>query len=872
MDHHSNERMPPKLADQFLRWFCREELIEEVLGDLHEYFEYELQDEAAWKAKLLYWYHILQFLRPFAIKKRLQNTHFIMIYQNSFKFAWRNIIKHKGSSLMNILTLSLGIGSFIFIFIYLKGELSYDRHHDDVERIHRVVIDLVNDNGVRLPDATTPPALAPNLKKDFAEVEHAIRIFPGWGSKFLLGSSDDKKFYEEEVIRTDSNFFEVFSFPMIYGDPNTALNDRNSIVITKKTALKYFGKEDVVGENLILFGSSRNSNLRVTGVLEDIPANSHFKFDFLSRLNIPNLDQYWGWYNFYTYIKLLPNTTMASLEPKLQAFYESYQDDEEDNNIIYSQAITDIHLKSNLKWELETNGDINNVYILSVLAIFVLIISCLNYLNLSVAESLKRFKEVGVRKTLGANKHYLISQFLAETLVITLIALAIGTLFAEFSFKNLGDLLGRSVSIFEGSNISFYFGICIVTLIVGLLAGLYPAFHLSSFNPALAVKGLADSSGKSVLGLRRGLMIIQFSISAFMIFCTISVYHQLMHIKNTDKGFDAEQVLVVENLRSVQNQEALKAELLNIPGVSNAGLSDGVVGGQNWTFTFGYPEGVLVNYLAIDPEFIETMDFEFVKGRNFSRNRPIDTADYTIILNETGLKDLGLTLEDVGKSIPLDQNDDTGEIIRGMVIGVVKDFHFADFKRPIKPFCFFFGEAPFDFINLQVSAANLNQTIRSIEKTWASFANEAPLEYAFIDESFSELHEKETRLSKILLFLTSLALFIAFMGMLASARITIKSRKKEISIRKVLGASVSGVTYLITRNFLWLVLLANAIAVPISFFIMKKWLQGFAYHTSISYSIFLLTIFSTLLVAAITVGSQSFRAALSNPVKNLKQE
>jgi len=873
MDHPSEQHRPPRSADRFLRWFCRDELHEEIMGDLYEYYREELQGLPSWKATLLYWYHVLHFLRPFALKRVRQFSKFVIMHRSNFKFAWRNMKKHKGSTFMNVLTLSLGIACFIFIFVFLRGELSYDKFHQDADRIHRIVIDFVNSKGERLPDATTPPALAPNMKKDFPEVEEAVRIFPGWGSRFLLGRSDSRKFYEEDVIRTDSNFFKVFSFPLLYGDPNTALAEPDNLVITRSVANKYFGEENVVGETLTHFASSGNRIFTISGVLEDIPPNSHFTFDFLGRITFQNLEQNWGWYNYYTYVKLKPEARMASLEPKLQPFYESYQEDEDGNyNIIYSQPLTDIHLQSDLKWELAPNGDINDVYIFSMLAIFVLIISCLNYLSLSIADSLKRFKEVGVRKVLGANKPYLVGQFLAETLLITLISLGLATLLAEVAFKNLADLLGREVSIFTPPNLPFYIGLCVAVLLIGILAGLYPAIHLSSFNPALAVKGMTRRSGQSVVGLRRVLLVGQFAISAFMIFCTIGVYRQMQHVKNKDKGFNAEQVLVLDNVSNVQNQRALKNELQKLPGVSTAGYSDGVVGGQNWTTQMGYPDPVLVNYVVIDPEFIETMDFEFKAGRNFSRRRPGDTVGYTVIVNETGLEALGLSYDDVGKSVPLVEQPDSNSAERGTVIGVVSDFHFTNFKSEIKPYAFFYRETPLNYLNLQISGQNASQTLAAIEKTWYRFAQDIPLEYTFLDDTFAELHAKESKLSRILLFLTALAIFIAFMGMFASARISIKARRKEISIRKVLGASVSGVTYMITQNFLWLVLVANLVAIPLSFFVMEKWLQGFAYRTSVGFTIILVTILSTLVVAVATVGVQSFRAALSNPVKNLKEE
>jgi len=413
--------IPPKSADHFLGWFCRDEMLEEIKGDLHEFYRIDRGAKSPWKANLSYWYHVLHFLRPFALKEKRHHSNNIIMYRSYIKFAWRNVLKHKASTFMNVLSLGVGIACFIFIFIYLKGELSYDKFHQDANRIYRVAIDFVDSNGRRLPDATTPPALGPAMKRDFPEVESSVRVFPNWGNKFLLGVSEDKKFYEEDLIRTDSTFFDVFSFPMLYGDPQSALENPDQMVITRSAAKKYFGRENVLGETMTLFGTE-NTIFRISGILEDVPINSHFKFDFLTRITFENIEQNWGWYNYYTYIKLIPKADIATLEPKLQPFFESYLGEREYYNIIYSQPLTDIHLKSNLKWELEANGDIYNVYIFSALAIFVLVISCINYLNLTLAESLKRFKEVGVRKVFGAQKRSLIGQFTVETFLIILIS------------------------------------------------------------------------------------------------------------------------------------------------------------------------------------------------------------------------------------------------------------------------------------------------------------------------------------------------------------------------------------------------------------------------------------------------------------------
>jgi len=758
----------------------------------------------------------------------------------------------------------------MFIFIYLKGELSYDQFHKDSERIYRVVKDFVDSQGERLPDATTPPALAYALKNELPEVEVSTNVFPNWGNKFLFGTDEKNKFYEEKWIRVDSTFFDVFSFKLKYGETKGILDDPNQMVISESKAIKYFGKADVIGETLTFFGSNERV-FTIVGVLEDIPENSHFKFDFLSKLYYENLAENWGWYNYYTYIKLAPKTSIASVEPKIQEIYEKAQGEREYYNIYYTQAITDIHLHSNLKWELETNGDIINVYIFMALALFVLIISCLNYLNLTVAKSIKRFKEVGVRKVFGARKASLIAQFMVETLVVIFIALVLGSVVTEFLFQNLGDLLGRNISLFNDGNWVVLLVSSTVILFIGFFTGLYPSLYLSSFKVVLAVKGLFNHSGKSALSFRRVLLVIQFSISSFMILGAITVYQQLQHIKNTDKGFGIDQIVVLENVDAVENQKVLKEELMKLASISNAGVSSGIIGGLNWTFRMGYPDEFVMNYVAADPEFMETMDFEFLEGRNFSRDMATDSVGLTVIVNETGFKELGLSTKDIGQTLPLSVENDT--IIReGTVIGVVKDFHFTDFKSEIKPFAFFFRDASMNNMSLKLSTNNLSNSLEDIEAIWDEHSNELPFEYFFLDQTFADHYKKESQLSQILLYLTVLALFIAFMGMFAIVNITLKDRVKEIAIRKVLGVSLFSVTHLISKRFIFLVLIANLIACPLAYYVLNSWLQGFAYRISMGAIVFVLAVGSTLIVAWLTVSLQSFSIALSNPTKSLKQD
>ncbi|MTI39170.1 ABC transporter permease [Fulvivirga lutimaris] len=790
------------------------------------------------------------------------------MYKFYFKFAWRNILKNKRTTTMNIASLSIGIASFIFITIYLTDQLSYDQFHSDYERIYRVPIDFMDSEGNRLPDATSPPALAPALKSDFPEVTSAVRLFPGWGRKFLLGTSDENQFFEKDVIRTDSNFFEIFDFSMIYGDSQTALNDGNSIVITKDIAYKYFGELDVLGKEIILFGEENKSYL-VSGVLENVPQNSHFKFDFLIKIPFENLEENWGWYNYYTYIKLSKGIDLANFEAKLQPFFESHLDEAEFYNIIYLQALKDIHLKSHLKWELDTNGDIANIYIFSALALFVLVLSCLNYINLTIAESVKRFKEVGVRKAFGAVKKSLVSQFLIETILVVTISMLLAVIFSQFLFMNLTDLIGYEINIFDANNLIIMSWISVVVLAVGVISGIYPAFYLSSYKIAAAVKGAAGNRKKSFLGLREVLLIIQFSISALMIFGTIVVYNQLGFIQSKNKGFDPEQVLVIENVNNLRDYKVLKNEIEQLSSVNSAGVSSGVIGGLNWTTTVGYPDGFLMNYIAIEPSFLETLGVEFVSGRNFIDGNENDASGFNLIINQTALSQLGITNEDVGKDIPITSNNDS--IVYGRVVGVVKDFHFTDFKSAIKPFAFLYREGSMPYLNVKISSENITSTLESVSAIWSKYSN-SPLEYSFLDQTFNDLHNEETKLSKILLYLTALAMFIAVMGMFSIVDLTLKAQLKEIAIRKVLGASIANVTQLVTKKFIVLVTIANLIACPIAYLLLNNWLNNFEFHIVIGSSLFIIVVGVTSLVALLTVGTQSFKTAMTNPTTVLRSE
>jgi len=802
------------------------------------------------------------------------------MFTNYLKIAFRSLRRHRSTAFINIFGLSIGIAAGILILIFVRDELSYDRYHAGAQNIYRVVKDFVNDDGSRLPDATTPPALAPAMQREFPEVEHVTRIFPGWGNKFLI-SYGDKKFIEERLFRVDSSFFDVFSFPFIEGDPRTAFQQVNSILITASMAKKYFGDADPMNKVL----RTDVGDLMVTGVLKDVPTNSHFHFDFLisTRKFYGNIDAQWNWYNFYTYVKLKPNTNIAALTQKIQTLYKN--SDKDAKNIFYMQPLTGIHLRSDLKWEIEPNSNILYVYAFSIIGLFVILIACINYINLSTARSALRAKEIGVRKVTGAFRYLLIRQFLTESIVTVLFAFILGLVLARLALPAINDLVRKDLTLSIFLRPLWLLGVLVAILIVGVIAGIYPALYLSSIKPVWVLKGLRLPEG-SVFQLRKTLVVFQFTISIVLIIGTAIVVQQLHYIQNAKLGLDKEQVMIISDAGhlSRSNRESLLQQLNGIKGVDKAATSNGVVGGLNWTTSMsakGSKNSQLVNFLNVSYDYIDVLGMKIVEGRNFSPEFPADSSSNGqagstvrmmggIILNERAVKDLGIHEPVVGSLVTMDTDADTTYYRK--VVGVVKDFHFASFKSEIKPFAFMLNNNRQDNFTIKVDAAGLNNTIAAIQKKWTSYAGERPFRYSFLDETFANLYKSDQRFNQVILYLTILAITIGCLGLFGLTAFTVERRTREIGIRKVVGASAGSIVVLLSKDFIRLVMLAILIAVPIAWYAMDKWLQNFAYRVHISWWIFLLAGALAVLIALVTISFQAVRAALTNPVRALRSE
>ena len=798
--------------------------------------------------------------------------------KNYFKIAFRNLLRYKGFSFINIFGLATGMACSLLIFLFVKDEVSYDRFHKDSDKIYRVVKDFVNDDGSRLPDATTPPALSPAMQREVPEVAHATRVFPSWGANFLI-KYGDKKIMEEKLYRVDSSFFDVFTFPFTHGTAKDVFKDINSIVITESAAKRYFGNENPIGKTLQI---DQMGDMMVKGVLKDVPYNSHFHFDFLisTRKFSGNTDANWGWYNFYTYIKVKAPVDLASLDKKIQDLYK--RNDKDGKNIFYVQPLTGIHLSSNLKWELEPNSDKLYVYVFTIIAIFIILIAGINYVNLSTAKASVRAKEVGVRKVSGAFRSSLVNQFLVESVITCLIAAALAAIIAQLLLPVVNDLTLKHLTVIGNPLVVLY--MIGAALFLGMVAGFFPAIYLSSFKPILVLKGLKFSD-RGTLNLRRALVIVQFTISTALIIGALIISQQMQFIQSAKLGLNKDQVLIAKNSFAAQDRRAFLNEISQLPGIKEATTADGVVGGQNWTNGMtlkGSQNSQLINFLSVGNDFVEAMGMQVKEGRSFSSKFPADTMNNgiprgpldqnigSVLLNETAIKDLGIPEPVLGKQLLWGNDNDTMYYVT--IVGILKDFHFTSLKNRIKPFAFINDPRRQWYFTLKLSTDNLKATLAQLENSWKKFSPDRPFEYTFLDETYAKLYQSETRFQKVFISLVLLGVIIACLGLFGLATFAAQRRVKEIGIRKVLGASVTNLIGLLSKDFLKLVIIALIVAIPVAWYAMNKWLQDFAYRIDIHWWVFMIAAIITILIAWITISTQAFKAAAASPVKSLRTE
>ena len=784
---------------------------------------------------------------------------------NYLKIAFRNLRKYRGYAFINVSGLAVGIACCFLIFLYVQDERSYDRYHEHADAIYRVLLERPNQPS----RARTQSLLAPFLQADYPFVEKGIRF--SWPQVHFV-TYEDRVFTEERVYYTDSTVFDLFSFSLIRGNPQTALLGPDALVITESAARKYFGTEDPIGK-VLLFDQSRE--MVITAVAADVPSASHFVFDFLAPMSVYATlwgagFEDWSTAEVYTYIQLPDARARAALESSFPDFIERYQGVEAVANQAYRlQRLTDIHLHSaGVSWEIVPQGDIRYVYVFSTIAVLILLIACINFINLSTARASKRSKEVGMRKVVGAHRSQLIQQFLSESFLISFLALLVGFVLIVLALPVLNELTGKTLGL--SAIRAHWLGLLVLVLLVGLLAGSYPAFALSRFQPATVLKGALPGGLKKV-SLRNGLVVFQFGITAILLFGSVVVYQQLNFMRTTDLGFEKAQILVVRVPgRLIGDYPVYRDAIAGHPGIASISASSHVPP-ATWGYPRLQPQGrdstFSMKLFAVDYDFIEMMGMEMVAGRSFSRNFATDSSE-ALILNETAVRQLGWTnTSALGKRATVSWvNKD------GTVIGVVKDFHFRSLRNRIQPAVFTIAPGFFWNVVVKVHPAHTSDVVARLEQAWQEIAPGWPFQYSFLDEQLREQYQTDEHLGRLVGYLTLLSIFLACLGLLGLAAFTIEQRTKEIGVRKVLGASVPGIVSLLSQDFGRLVLVALVLAVPLAYLAARRWLEEFVYRIEIGIGLFLLTGGLVLLLALLTVSYQTVRAAVADPVKTLRYE
>jgi putative ABC transport system permease protein len=796
-----------------------------------------------------------------------------IMFENYLKIALRNIRKHKVYSFLNIAGLAIGLSSSILIMIFVLYERSYDRYHKKTGQIYRIAVRaMIGDT--RIAQIYTPAVLTPTLLQDYPEVLHSVR-FQNY-SRGILVRTDDRVFNEYRVTSSDAAVFEVFTFPFIKGDSSTALAEPNTCVITETTAKKYFAEQDPM-DRVLTIG---DRDFRITGIIEDIAENSHFHFDiFSSIVTYEDINsKAWGANNYKTYILLQEDCTKKIFESKLSEIVKRYvyrnREDEwaKDGDYweYFLQPLTEIHLTSDLHGEFEANGNAAYVSIFSIIAVFILLIASFNYMNLSTAKSASRAREVGIRKVIGSTRAPLMWQFLVESCLSSVFALILALIAVELILPSFCRLVGKQqLGIPYFKNLWIVPGLMGLALFIGVLSGSYPALFLSSFKPISILRGKLWSSAKNTW-LRNGLVLIQFSISIILFIGTLAIQHQLKYLQNRRLGFDKEHVVVIKTPQSLgQRSQAFKQILIEYPNIISASGSS-TVPGRGYNNIGFIPEreqqSITLNLTCCDFDFLETLRLEMTNGRFFSRVFPTDSLG--IVINET-------TVELLGWENPLRMHFYSGSR-KLRVIGVVKDFHYESLHHRVRPGALLLLPGIYrwseNYISVRIQPEDIPKTIDMIRKTWDDFTAGMPFEYSFLDEDYDTLYHNEQRTGKVFTIFSLLAIFIACLGLFGLSSFAAEQKTKEIGIRKVFGASVPGIVFLLSWEFTKWVIIANVFAWPISFHVMSKWLQNFAYRINVGFWSFVISGLLALMIALITVSIQSVKAAMSNPIKSIRYE
>jgi len=798
--------------------------------------------------------------------------------KNYFKTAWRNLWRNKVFSAINLLGLSTGLACCILMFLFIQNELSYDKYHVQAKNIYRVTSEAEGPNG-KTALAVTPAPWAPLMKKDYPEIKNYTRLLGA--EKTDVGQQGQQHFYETELLYADSTFLDIFSVELEKGDRKTALQQPNSIILTKETAKKYFGEEDPIGKTLEVNSFVGRVNVQVTAVAKKLPANSHFRFNLLvSMQTLGDMSNFWGFHMFQTYLLLNDNSSPGDLEKKFPAFVNKYiinnprADGKQD---IHLQPMTSIHLHSNMTGELGANGDITYIYVFAGVAIFILLIACFNFTNLSTARSLTRAKEVGLRKVVGAGKKQLLGQFLGETILFAFISLILAIGIAFLALPLFNQLSGKALHIDFSNNYALVMVLVGLAVAVGLLAGLYPAAILSAFKPVEVLKGKFTRGSKGV-SFRKVLVTLQFIVSIGLIASTILVSRQLNFLRNKKLGFDKENVVVLSLPKDMDSTKltSFKASLLGEPSILSVAGSSSVPGvnipvNQVNDGSADLTKAQSMQMLFIDQDFVGTMKMKLLAGRDFSADHPTDKTE-GFVLNEEAVKKMGWKnpAAAIDKTI---QWIMPGTVLKkGKVLGVVENFNITPLKSAVQPLVMHYSVLRMQYLYVRFNQTDARSATGLIEKRFNEFYPKQSFEYSFLDDNLNAMYDNEKRLATIFSYFSSLAILIACLGVLGLSLYSIQQRIREIGIRKVLGAGVLRITAGLMTEFVKPVLVASVVATPIAWYVMSRWLGDFAYRTPISWWIFIVAGVAALLIAVLTVSIQAIRAAMSNPARSLRTE
>lgn len=793
---------------------------------------------------------------------------------NYFKAGLRNIVRNKTFTALHIAGLAISLTVFILMALYIEDELSFDKFHTNADNIYRVADDKQTPD-VLLRSAQSAAPVGPALLQEYPQIKRAARM----KQMEALIKHDNKIFEERNIFLSDPDVFNIFSFELLKGDPNQALRKPESVVLTVSTANKYFGKENPIGQII----SVGNESMHVTGIMEDVPFNSHLQFDLLISMATAEKAGsgydwlFINWYSnsFYTYLLLPDHYDISKLAAQMSTFDERHKEANSTTKHHYAfEKLPDIYLHSDRANQAGKTGSLTDIYIFSVVALFVLLIACINFINLSTARSVTRAKEVAIKKVAGAAKRQIIKQFLLESFLLSGIAVGLSLFLTILLLPYFNIFSGKqlSINLFSEKHIVFLLLIFITT---GFLSGLYPAFVLSRFTPITALKGKISTSAWSLL-TRKGLVIFQFAVSVILIICSLVVYVQMNYLQQHPLGFSPSQTMVI-NFEGDQNIKermgAIQQQLLSIPGVDKVSASSNVPGDGNsntWSMDFVKKGGDTVHtelpFYGIDFNYLDQFNIPVVYGRALSESYPDDTVN-SMLINETALKQLGFASpkDAIGTKVGMYPTD-------AEIVGVVKDFHFESLQKNISPLAMRVIPFTYRLLSVELSSGSLPKTVSDIQSKWKTLVPERPLEFSFLDETFNKQYEAQIKFGQVFGIFTVLAILIACFGLFGLSLFSVQQRTKEVGVRKVLGASVASITFTLGKDFIKLVFIAIVVGSPLAYFCMQSWLNHFAYRIAIHAWIFLAAGISVILIAFLTVSSQAVKAAIANPVKSLRTE